>query len=145
MYFHQRRSNKHQGNHWHQTWSCLIRTYTFIEFWGYGVEKAYLISKHPHIYENKGISIIDIKRIHEYHQEKKINISSKQYWWEYHECRAPTKALIDFAWVGSMNSIIWNHEVYSCLEKIKKITKIVKNKRKQWKCIPEVKRQQIAC
>ena len=39
-----------------------MRTYTFIEFWGYGVEKAYLISKHPHIYGNKGISTINIKQ-----------------------------------------------------------------------------------
>ena len=35
MYFHQRRSNKHQGNQlWHQTWSCLMRTYLFIEILG---------------------------------------------------------------------------------------------------------------
>ena len=34
----------------------------------------------------------------------------------------PTKALINFAWVCSMNSIVWNHKIYSCLEKIEKIS-----------------------
>ena len=32
-----------------------------------------------------------------------------------------TKAQFNFAWVNSMNSIIWNHGLYSCLLKIKKI------------------------
>ena len=143
--FHQRWSNKHQGNQlWHQSWSCLIRAYTFVEFYGYGVEKAYLISKHPHLYgkqeylnnEYKAYSWILSSRI------QKINISSKQYWSEYHECRAPTKALINFAWLDSINSIAWNHEVCSCLLKIKEIMKIVKNRIKQWKCMPEGKWQQ---
>ena len=62
------------------------------------VERVYLISEHPHVYGNKGISTINIKRIHVCHQgESKINISSKQYGREYHKCRAPTKALINFA------------------------------------------------
>ena len=62
MYFHQRRSNKHQDNQlWHRTWLCLMRTYTFIELWGYGVEKAYLISKHPHVYGKQGYLNIKYK------------------------------------------------------------------------------------
>ena len=80
---------------------------------------------------SKNISTMNIKQIHEYYQvESKINISSKQFWREYHECRAPTKALITFAWVGFMNSIIWNHKIYSCLLKIEKIKKMVENWRK---------------
>ena len=131
MYFHQRRSNKHQGNQlWHQTWLCLMRTCTFIEFWGCRVERAYLVCKRPHLYGKQGYlnnkyetnSRISSRII-------KINISSKQYWSECYECRAPTKALVDFEWVCSTNSIVWNHEVYSCLLKIEKIMKIVENKR----------------
>ena len=30
----------------------------------------------------------------------------------------PTKALINFAWFDSLNSIVWNHEVCSRLPKI---------------------------
>ena len=36
----------------------------------------------------------------------------------------PSKALIDFAWVDSINSMTWNHEVYSCLRKSREIKKI---------------------
>ena len=32
----------------------------------------------------------------------------------------PTKVHITFARIDSMNSIVWNHEVYSCLLKIEK-------------------------
>ena len=40
-------------------------------------------------------------------------------------CWAPTKAQFTFAWIDAMNSIIWNHEVYSCLLEIEKIKKNV--------------------
>ena len=57
----------------------------------------------------------------------------------------PSKALINFAWVDSMNSIVWNHEVRSCLWKIEKIKKMVENQRKLWKHVPEEKWQQRVC
>ena len=50
----------------------------------------------------------------------KINISE-----DIKNVGPPTKVKVDFAWVDSMNSNGWNHEVYSCLLKIKKIMKMV--------------------
>ena len=53
--FYQRWSNKHQHNQmWHQTWSWLMITYTFIEFQSCRVGRVYLISEHPHIYGKQG-------------------------------------------------------------------------------------------
>ena len=100
-----------------------IHIHRILEFVGWE-EHTWLVSIHTS-YRNKGISTINTKRIHVYHQEEsKINISSKQYWSECYECRAPTKALINFAWVDSINSMIWNYEVCSCLRKSRKIKKI---------------------
>ena len=49
--FYQIWSNKHQHNQiWHQTWSWFMITYIFIEFQSWGVERAYLISEHPHVW-----------------------------------------------------------------------------------------------
>ena len=43
-------------------------------------------------------------------------------------CWVPTKAQINFAWVDSMNSIVWSHEVYSCLfKKARKSRKLFEN------------------
>ena len=39
---------------WHQTWSWLMITYTFIEFQSCRVGRVYLISEHPHIYGKQG-------------------------------------------------------------------------------------------
>ena len=64
----------------------------------------------------------------------KINISE-----DIRNIGPPTKVQVDFAWADSMNSIVWNHEVCSCLLKIEKT---MKNKRKEWKCMPEGKWQQ---
>ena len=88
-------------------------------------KRAYLDSKLVLLYGNQEHlnnkyetnSCISSRRI------KKINISSKQYWRRYHECRAPTKALINFAWVDSINSMTWNYGVCSCLRKLRKIKK----------------------
>ena len=77
--------------------------------------------------------ITNIKQIQAYLQEEsksikyqtnifKINISE-----DIENVGPPTKVHITFAQIDSMNSIVWNHEVYSCLLKIKKNTKIVKN------------------
>ena len=41
-------------------------------------------------------------------------------------CWTPTKAHLIFAWIASMNSIIWNHEVCSCLMKSRKLKKTIK-------------------
>ena len=50
---------------------------------------------------------------------------------QYQRCRGcwpPTNTQITFAWVSSMNSIIWNHEVCSCLlKKMRKPWKLVEN------------------
>ena len=52
----------------------------------------------------------------------KINISG-----DIKNVGPPTKVHITFARIDSMNSIVWNHEVCSCLEKI---NKMVENRRK---------------
>ena len=44
---------------------------------------------------------------------------------------------IKFAWIDSMSSIIWNHEIYFML--VKKIEKIKKISWKYWKCMPKGK------
>ena len=64
--------------------------------------------------------ITNIKQIQAYLQEEsksikyqtiifKINISG-----DINNVRPPTKVHITFARIDSMNSIVWNHEVYSC-------------------------------
>ena len=124
MHFYQRWSNKHQGNQsWHQTWTWLMITYTFIEFLSLRAGRLYLDSKLILLYGKQSLLSNRCEIISIPQRGSRINqISSKQYWWEYHECRAPTKALINFAWACSMNSIVWNHKIYTCLEK--KIEKI---------------------
>ena len=70
--------------------------------------------------------ITNIKQIQAYLQEEsksikyqtiifKINISE-----DMKNVGPPTKVHITFARIGSMNSIVWNHEVCSCLLKIEK-------------------------
>ena len=70
--------------------------------------------------------ITNIKQIQAYLQEEsrsikyqtiifKINISE-----DIKNVGPPTKVHITFARIDSMNSIVWNHEVCSCLLKIEK-------------------------
>ena len=76
---------------------------------------------------------MNMKQIQAYLQEEsnsikyqtiifKINISE-----DIENVGPPTKVQVDFAWVDSMNSIVWNHRIYSCLLKIEKIMKIAEN------------------
>ena len=74
--------------------------------------------------------ITNMKQIEAYLQEEsksikyqtiifKINISE-----DIKNVGPPTKVHITFARIDSMNSLVWNHEVCSCLLKIEKIKKI---------------------
>ena len=82
--------------------------------------------------ENKVSSIIGVKQSRAYHQEESKSIDhqttislesiSKKM---SRMLDPPTKVQITFAWIGSMSSIIWKHEVRSCLFEEKR--KLVEN------------------
>ena len=91
---------------------------------------------------NKGNSTINIKQIHKCISSRGIKnqsdikqtISKRISWMS-----GPSKALINLAWIDSMNFIVWNRRVYSCLLKIEKIKQMVESQRKLWKCMSKGK------
>ena len=148
MHFCQGWSNKHQGNQvCHQTWTWLRITCTFIEFYSWRVEGAYLISKHPHLYGKQGYlnnkyktdSYMSSRRIENQYIKQ---IALQWVLWMSGPHQSPSwfcmSLFYEFHCLES-----WN--VFMLVEKSRKSRKSVENRIKQWKCMPKGKWQQIAC
>ena len=75
---------------------------------------------------SKDISTINAKQIQAYLQEKSKSIKYQTIIFKVNASEdiknvgPPTKVHITFAQIDSMNSIVWNHEVCSCLGKSRK-------------------------